>query len=372
MLLDPDGWGLDGSFAELRDSLDPELDARLSSETHAATIEYETAPVPHAGEARAELERRRARLDAGVREHGRAVAGSGTHPTVTWRDTDVSPGSRHRYLHEEMRELARREPTFAMHVHVADRRSRARDRTANRMRAHLPLLLALSANSPFWQGRDSGLASARTSIFQTFPRVGIPRAFDGYRDYVELARDADRLRRVSRADLRLVGPSPAAEARHDRDPDHGHPGGGLARRRADRADPVAGAARGARAAGARRARRRARAAGGEPLPRRPRRRPRRAARPGRAGARRRCAALAELAVETCRDHARDLGCEAELDRVAEIVDAPADELQREPAGEGQDLEAVMAELSRLFSAPSPARAARGRPPARSGGPRRSR
>jgi carboxylate-amine ligase len=55
----------------------------------------------------------------------------------------------------------------------------------NRLRAHLPLLLALSVNSPFWQGRDTGLASARTPLFQAFPRVGIPRAFASYEDYVE-------------------------------------------------------------------------------------------------------------------------------------------------------------------------------------------
>ncbi len=58
-------------------------------------------------------------------------------------------------------------------------------RAINRMRAHLPLLLALSANSPFWQGRDTGLASVRTPLFQAFPRVGIPRAFARYADYVE-------------------------------------------------------------------------------------------------------------------------------------------------------------------------------------------
>jgi carboxylate-amine ligase len=56
----------------------------------------------------------------------------------------------------------------------------------NRLRAHVPLLLALSANSPFWQGRDTGLASARTPIFQAFPRVGIPRAFASYLEYVEI------------------------------------------------------------------------------------------------------------------------------------------------------------------------------------------
>jgi carboxylate-amine ligase len=58
-------------------------------------------------------------------------------------------------------------------------------RLHRRLRAHLPLLLALSVNSPFWQGRDTGLSSARTPLFQAFPRVGIPRGFRSYADYVE-------------------------------------------------------------------------------------------------------------------------------------------------------------------------------------------
>jgi carboxylate-amine ligase len=84
-----------------------------------------------------------------------------------------------------MRELARREPTFALHVHVGIPDPETAIRVANRMRAHLPLLLALSANSPFWQGRDTGLASARTPLFQAFPRVGIPQFFNSYEQYVE-------------------------------------------------------------------------------------------------------------------------------------------------------------------------------------------
>ena len=83
-----------------------------------------------------------------------------------------------------MRELARREPTFALHVHVAVPDPESALRAINRLRSHLPLLLALSANSPFWQGRETGLASARTPLFQAFPRVGIPRAFPDYEDYV--------------------------------------------------------------------------------------------------------------------------------------------------------------------------------------------
>jgi glutamate---cysteine ligase / carboxylate-amine ligase len=85
-----------------------------------------------------------------------------------------------------VRELARREPTFALHVHVGLPDPEMAIRVANRMRVHLPLLLALSANSPFWQGRDTGLASARTPLFQAFPRVGIPRAFVDFAEWADI------------------------------------------------------------------------------------------------------------------------------------------------------------------------------------------
>jgi carboxylate-amine ligase len=84
-----------------------------------------------------------------------------------------------------MRELARREPTFGLHVHVGVSSPAAAIELYNQLRAHLPLLLALSVNSPLWQGRDTGLASARTPLFQAFPRVGVPRAFRNYREWVE-------------------------------------------------------------------------------------------------------------------------------------------------------------------------------------------
>ena len=84
-----------------------------------------------------------------------------------------------------MRDLARREPTFALHVHIGVDDPEKATILQNRLRAHLPLLLALAANSPFWQGRDTGLASTRTPIFQAFPRVGVPRAFPSYGQYVE-------------------------------------------------------------------------------------------------------------------------------------------------------------------------------------------
>ena len=116
---------------------------------------------------------------------GIRAAVAGTHPFTLWEDVEVSPGARYQFLYSSMRELARREPTFGLHVHVAVPNPEQAVRAYNRVRAHLPILLALSGNSPFWQGRDTGLCSMRTPLFQAFPRVGIPREFRSYADYVE-------------------------------------------------------------------------------------------------------------------------------------------------------------------------------------------
>ena len=185
MLLDPGDWSLDQGFDQLRPLLTAELSSKLSAETHGAAVELESAPHARVGEAIAELAQLRSRLAGELAEHGRAAAGSGTHPFVTWEDTEVSPERRYQLVQETMRAVAEREPTFALHVHVAIPSPAEAVSAANRLRTHLPLLLALSASSPFWQGRDSGMASMRTPIFQAFPRVGMPRRFDSYRHYVE-------------------------------------------------------------------------------------------------------------------------------------------------------------------------------------------
>ena len=97
----------------------------------------------------------------------------------------ISGRDRYQFVYGSMRELARREPTFALHVHVGVPDPEAAIRAVNALRIQIPGLLALSVNSPFWQGRDTGLGSARTPLFQAFPRVGIPRSFSDYAEYVE-------------------------------------------------------------------------------------------------------------------------------------------------------------------------------------------
>jgi carboxylate-amine ligase len=185
MLLEPGSWELANRAEDVLAALPAELGAHLNAETHGSAIELHTgvhADVPGVvGEIRGLRETLRETLEP----MGMRVASAGTHPSAVWQDVVVSGGDRYRHVYESMRELARREPTFALHVHVGIADAETAIRVANRLRVHLPLLLALSANSPFWQGRDTGLASSRTPVFQAFPRVGIPRAFESYDDYVE-------------------------------------------------------------------------------------------------------------------------------------------------------------------------------------------
>jgi carboxylate-amine ligase len=185
MLLDPVRWSLAQSSDEVLEQLSPELSRQTSPETHAAVVEIVTGIHTDVDGAIGELAWLRDRLALELGAMGLAVAAAGTHPLAIWEQTEVSGAARYRQIEESMRVLARREPTMALHVHVGVPDPEDAIRVCNGLRRHTPILLALSGNSPFWQGRDSGFASARTLLFQAFPRTGPPRFFAGYADYVE-------------------------------------------------------------------------------------------------------------------------------------------------------------------------------------------
>lgn len=185
MILDPEDFSLAPHTERALQALSGDLAGHASAETHEAALELATSPCSSVEEAGDQLVRLRGVLRRELEQRGLTTAGAGTHPFAMWTDTRVSAGARYQLIFQTMRELARREPTFALHVHIGVSDADSATVLLNRLRAHVPLLLALSANSPFWQGRDTGLASARIPIFQAFPRVGIPRLFDSYRDYVE-------------------------------------------------------------------------------------------------------------------------------------------------------------------------------------------
>ena len=185
MLLNPRDWSLAQQVERVLPALGPELEAHVTAETQRSVVELTTSPHQEVGALAKELGGLRSELELKLSDLGLRVASAGTHPFTVWHETAVTGEPRYQMVYGSMRELARREPTMALHVHVGVEDPEDAIRAVNRMRGHLPMLLAVSANSPYWQGRDTGLASARTPLFQAFPRVGIPRRFDDYADWVE-------------------------------------------------------------------------------------------------------------------------------------------------------------------------------------------
>lgn len=191
MLLDPTSdWALATRVDELLRVAAGGLSKHLDKETQDAVVELATDPHPGAAQAGAQADELRRALVGELEGMGLRAAAAGTHPSAMWTETQIANDDRHQAVFESMRELARREPTFGLHVHIGVSDPERAMTLYNRMRVHLPLLLALSGNSPFWQGRDTGMVSARTSIFQSFPRVGIPQGFSGYEHWVAVV---DRL-----------------------------------------------------------------------------------------------------------------------------------------------------------------------------------
>lgn len=194
MLVSPGDGCLAQESERVIGSLPRPLSVQVDRETHACAVETATSVHHSVAGAAAELGGRRAALAEELEHLGLAVASAGTHPSALWSGSVISAGDRYKALHGSMRALARREPTFGPHVHVGLPHAGQAVMAMNRMRAHLPVLLALSANSPYLQGRDTGLASARTPLWQAFPRVGIPREFSGYEEWARTVNSVSAAR----------------------------------------------------------------------------------------------------------------------------------------------------------------------------------
>jgi carboxylate-amine ligase len=186
MLVDPRRrWALAQRIDDVLELLPAPLAGYVSAETHQAAIELRTDPHQTVGPAVAQLRWQRDELAGALASMGLAAAGAGTHPLAVWSETEVTSASRYQLIRQTMRDLTTREPTFALHVHIAVPDPETAIDLYNRLRVHLPLLLALSGNSPFWRGRDAGFASTRTILFQAFPRTGMPRRYGSYSEWVE-------------------------------------------------------------------------------------------------------------------------------------------------------------------------------------------
>jgi glutamate---cysteine ligase / carboxylate-amine ligase len=158
-------------------------DPRFKLEMPAAQLEIVTAPHPTVREAAQELARARSDLAAA----GLRLAGAGAHPFASGIGP-LNPGERYAAIGAEYASVARRQLVFGLHVHVAIRGPERALAVYNALRSHLPELAALAANAPFYEGRDSGLASVRSRISGLLPRQGVPPAFESFEAYDEALR----------------------------------------------------------------------------------------------------------------------------------------------------------------------------------------
>jgi len=180
MILDAGSLDLVNAIESL---LEESASGEIKPELMESVLEISTQPCDGPGAAGAQLRalRRQVRESAGAR--GYTIGAAGTHPFARWEEQRIVARPRYRDLISALRFVARQELIFGMHVHVGLDDPEKAIHVANGMRAHLPLLLALSANSPFWRGDATGLVSTRTPIFRAFPRVGIPPRYRDWADY---------------------------------------------------------------------------------------------------------------------------------------------------------------------------------------------
>jgi carboxylate-amine ligase len=158
-------------------------DGEIKPELMESVLEIATKPCANTAEAGAQLRGLRRQVLTSAANRGLTIGSAGTHPFAMWEEARIVARPRYRELISALRFVARQELIFGMHVHVALDDPDKAIHVANGLRVHVPVLLALSANSPFWRADATGLMSTRTPIFRAFPRVGIPPEYRDWADY---------------------------------------------------------------------------------------------------------------------------------------------------------------------------------------------
>ena len=160
-----------------------QLNERVKAEMHQSVVEVGTGVCKTIRDAAVDLRDLRRRMLALTAENGLFLASGATHPFADWRVQDVYPDERYLQLVEDMQIVARANLIFGLHVHVGIEDRETLIQLMNQMRYFLPHLLALSTNSPFWIGMNTGFKSYRCKVFDRFPRTNIPDTFTSWSDF---------------------------------------------------------------------------------------------------------------------------------------------------------------------------------------------
>jgi carboxylate-amine ligase len=161
----------------------------VKPEMHQSVVEIGTGICANIQEAKAEIRDIRRQIVELARANGLRLSAGGTHPFALWANQEIYPDDRYRIIVEDMKMVARANLIFGLHVHIGVEDRETAIQIMNGARYFLPHILALSSNSPFWMGMDSGLRSYRCKVFDKFPRTQIPDVYSSwseFENYVDL------------------------------------------------------------------------------------------------------------------------------------------------------------------------------------------
>jgi carboxylate-amine ligase len=188
-IIDPETRELRSHIQEILEGGKVTLKEQIKPEMHQSVVELGTEICQSVVDARAHVIELRSSLAELAGRSGLKIASAGTHPFSHWRDQLITQGERYQEIVKDMQQLARANLIFGLHVHVGIPDRQSAIHVMNQARYFLPHIYALSANSPFWVGQDTGLKGYRLKVFERFPRTGIPDAFESlseYEDYCKL------------------------------------------------------------------------------------------------------------------------------------------------------------------------------------------
>jgi carboxylate-amine ligase len=156
---------------------------RVKPEMHQAVVEVGSKVCRDIKEAREDMLALRREMISLASENGLLLGAASTHPFADWKVQEIYPDERYKQVVEDMQLVARANLVFGLHVHVGIEDRNTAIHIMNSMRYFLPHILALSTNSPFWLGMETGFKSYRSKVFERFPRTGIPDVFSNWADY---------------------------------------------------------------------------------------------------------------------------------------------------------------------------------------------
>ena len=187
--IDPETRDLRSHMSQIVEGGKMTLHEQVKAEMHQSVVEVGTTVCQNIQEARGQITHLRQQVIELADRVGLQIAAAGTHPFSRWQDQPITADSRYDKIVEELQEAARSNLVFGMHVHVGLDNRELGVYMMNSLRYFLPHIFALSTNSPFWEGRETGYKSFRTKVFERFPRTGIPEHFSSaseYDAYIEL------------------------------------------------------------------------------------------------------------------------------------------------------------------------------------------